>query len=109
MSDRSNIIDQDSNLVLFPGNGKDAGYIDDPLEELMNEFSHLEESIESREPEELCELAERHSGLETVEKDGQSLSDLLMLVEDQLDLLKDVKSRISYLEREMESYIVPSR
>ncbi|GEM_PF-4303178 len=103
MFEQENEVGQ-SNLVFFPGNGK--GFIDDPLDDLVNEFSEVA-GIQDGDHEELINLVGRVSLLESNIGKAKNVSELLALVDNQLSLLKDVRTRIDYLEREMESYIVP--
>ena len=107
MSDFRNDISSPNNLVKFPGAGTSIGCpIDDPLEDLLNEFAHLEDSDVVDDFEE-CDLLDKASEISCLDVKKLSPEEVLDLALKQLEILDEAKDRITYLIDEIESYVVP--
>jgi len=97
----------EENLVHFPRvAGSGERFIDDPLEELLNEFAHLDDLTTDELPEQ-CVLAEQFQKYQ--DKDFASLSptEALVVAREQLELLNEIRARVKYLIKEIETYLVP--
>ena len=108
MSEFENDISSSSNLVKFPGSKTTSpgAYIDDPLEELLNEFSHLEDSDFDDDIEE-CDIFDRANELSSKNVKKLSAEEVLDIAFKQLEILDQARDKITYLIDEIESYVVP--
>lgn len=79
--------------------------IQDPLQELLDEFSDLVGQVEN--PEKMAEMTVEqnplHQGLNFQKE--QNVQDVVMLIQQQLKILKDNQERIKFYLDEMESYL----
>lgn len=111
----------DENVVMFPASKNFPPAVDsvdlhdDPLEALLNEFSDvLDNDLDNELEAELEEIAREQA---SIQYQNQSLLNLAQMNQDelsetitkQMDVLKETQQRISYLLKEIDSYMPGKR
>lgn len=111
----------DENVVMFPSSKNyppavdavDLG--DDPLEALLNEFSDvLDDDLDNSLEAELEEIARERLEVQVENQNIRNLAqmnldELTDTVKSQMDVLQETQKRISYLLKEIDSYMPGKR
>ena len=99
----------DKLVVMFPASKNYPVDIDDPLQELLNEFAAYE-NAEDLNSSELEVMEATPVETATVEAPlANSLSDKLALLKSKVELLKDTHKRSRYYLKELEGYLPSNR